>query len=117
MPTPRVRWRFRFAAVAIVASDSTRSAATSFRDTVAPMYATDSRDNWQRAGELSAAFLLNYDEVPRVHRPYPGPDRSDAAPRLCLHAAIQDEKPVLVLSGRDAAAVSDAIKQLRPSEA
>jgi hypothetical protein len=30
---------------------------------VAPSYSSDSRVDWQRAGELNAAFLLDYDEV------------------------------------------------------
>ena len=41
---------FRFAAVAIVASDSTRPAVTSFRDTLTPTYGADSVHDWQRAG-------------------------------------------------------------------
>jgi hypothetical protein len=107
---------FRFSAVALVASDSTRSAAASFRDRLAPTYGTDSRVNWQRVGELSAAFLLDYDEV----REFAGriPDLTG----LMRHRGFafmmphQTRSRVLVVSGRDATAVSDVIKQLQPSE-
>ena len=57
---------FRFSAVAIVSSDSTRPAVAPFREILRPTFGTDSRVNWERVGELNAAFLVTYDEVLRV---------------------------------------------------
>lgn len=106
---------FRFSAVALVAGDSTRSAVASFRDRLAPTYGTDSRVNWQRVGELSAAFLLDYDEVREFA------DRIPDLTGLMRHRGFAFMMPhktrsrVLVVSGRDATAVSDVIAQLQPS--
>jgi len=105
---------FRFAAVAIVASDSTRVAVAALRDTLSPTYGTDSRLDWQRAGELSAAFLLDYGEVDEFA------DRIPDLTSLMRHRGFAFMMPhktrshVLVLTGRDAAAVSEVIKQLQP---
>ena len=107
---------FRFAAVAIVTSDSTRPAIAAFRETLNPTYGTDSRLDWQRAGELNAAFLLDYDEVVEFA------DRIPDLAGLMKHRGFAFMMPhktrshVLVLSGRDAAAVSDVIKQLQPAK-
>jgi hypothetical protein len=107
---------FRLSAVAIVASDSTRSAVASFRETVGPTSVTDSRVNWQRFGELSATFLLDYEAVREFA------DRIPDLTALTKHRGFAFVMPyktrsrVLVLAGRDAAAVTDVIKQLQPSK-
>jgi hypothetical protein len=108
---------FRFSAAAVIASDSTRSAVASFRKTVSPTYGTDSRMSWQRIGELSAAFLVTYDEIREFA------DRIGDVDALMKHRGFAFMLPhktrsrILVLAGRDAAAVSDVINQLQPSKA
>jgi hypothetical protein len=107
---------FRFAAVAIVASGSTRAAVATLRDTLSPTYSADSKLDWQRAGELNAAFLVDYDDVQEFA------DRIPDLTSLMKHRGFAFMMPhktrshVLVLSGRDAAAVSDVIKRLQPSK-
>jgi hypothetical protein len=107
---------FRFSAVALVTSDSIRPAVASFRDTLAPSYGTDSRADWQRVGELNAAFLLNDDDVREFA------DRIPDLPGLMRHRGFAFMMPhktrsrILVVAGRDATAVSDVIKQLHPSK-
>jgi hypothetical protein len=106
---------FRYAAVAIVSSEATRPAAALLRDTLSPTSGTDSTLDWKRAGELSAAFLLDYDEVRQFA------DRIPDLSGLMKHRGFAFMMPhmtrshVLVLSGRDLAAVSDLIKQLQPT--
>ena len=107
---------FTFSAVAVIASDALRPAAASFRQTIAPTAAADSRANWQRIEELNAAFLVTYDEVREFA------DRIPDLATLTTHRGFAFILPhnkkshVLVLAGRDAAAVSEVIKQLQPAK-
>jgi hypothetical protein len=108
---------FRFSAAAILASDSTRSAVASFREAVAPTYSTESRATWRRVGELSAAFLVSYDDV----REFAGdiPDLSGLMQRrgFAFMLPHNTRSRRLVVAGRDATAVADAVKQLQPPRA
>ena len=107
---------FRFSATAVIASDALRPAAASFRAMIGPIGATDSRANWQRIDELNAAFFLTYDEA----REFAG--RIPDFPTLITHRAFAVMLPhnkkshLLVLAGRDAAAVSEVIRRLQPSK-
>lgn len=107
---------FRFSAVALIASDALRPAAASFRGLIAPTGGTDSRENWQRIEELNAAFVLTFDEA----REFAGriPDFSTLTTRRGFAAVVPHNRKshVLVLAGRDAAAVAEVIKQLQPSK-
>jgi hypothetical protein len=107
---------FKFSAVAIVASDSIRPAVASFRETIAPTYGTDSRASWQRVGELSAAFLLDYDEVREFADRIPDLTGLMKYRGFAFILPYKTRSRILVLSGRDAAATSDVIKQLQPSK-
>ncbi|HEY7173192.1 MAG TPA: hypothetical protein VH417_20210 [Vicinamibacterales bacterium] len=108
---------FRFGAMAILASEATRPAIASLRETVKPTYDVDTVLEWQRAGELSAAFLRNYDEVREFA------DRIPALTELMRHRGFAFVLPyktrsyLLVLAGRDAAAVGDVIRRLEPENA
>jgi hypothetical protein len=107
---------FRFSAVAVMASETLRPAAASLRQAIGPTAATDSRENWQRIEELNAVFLLTYDEA----REFAGriPDFSTLTTRRGFAVVVPHNKKshLLVLTGRDAAAVSEVIKQLQPSK-
>jgi hypothetical protein len=108
---------FRFSATAVLASEALRPAAASFREIIAPTGATDSRANWQRIEEFNAAFLVTYDEAREFA------DRIPDFPMLTTHRGFAVIVPhnkkshLLVLAGRDAAAVADVVKQLQPSKA
>jgi hypothetical protein len=106
---------FRFAAVAIVASDSMRPAVTAFREAVTPSYGADSRSSWERFGELSAALLLDYDEVRELADRIP--DLASLVKRrgFAFLMPYKTRSSVLVIAGRDAAAAADVIEQLQPS--
>jgi hypothetical protein len=107
---------FTFSAMAVIAGETLRPAAASFRQTIGPMAATDSKANWERIDELNAAFLLTYDEVREFA------DRIPDLPALMTHRGFavmiphKKKSHVVVLAGRDAAAVSEVIKQLQPSK-
>lgn len=109
--------KFRFAATALLAGDSMGPAVGAFRDAVGPTYTVSTLPEWRRAGELSAVFLLDYNDVRQFADQIP-----DLA-SLVTHRGFAFINPyktrghVLVLSGRDAAAVVDVVKQLRPSDA
>jgi hypothetical protein len=118
---------FRFSAMAVIASDALRPAAAAFRGIIAPTGGTDSRENWQRFEELNAAFLVTYEEARESIRLKPDSTwfagRIPDLPTLTTHRGFAVLVPhnkkshVLVLAGRDAAAVSEVIKQLQPSKA
>jgi hypothetical protein len=106
---------FTFSAVAIIANDALRPAAASFRAAIGPTGTADSRANWQRIEELNAAFVLTHDEAGEFADRIP----DFAALTRCRGFAVMlrhnRKSRVLVVSGRDAAAVSEVIEQLRPA--
>ena len=108
---------FRFSAVAIIASDATRAAVASFQETVAPTYSANTRAEWQRAGELSAAFLVDYGEVQEFASRIPDLEALMKHRGFAFLLPYQTRSRVLVLAGRDAAAVGDVIKRLEPAKA
>ena len=118
---------FRFSAMAVIASDALRPAAAAFRATIGPTGATDSRENWQRIEELNAAFLATYDEARELIRLKPDstsfadriPDFSTLTTHRGFAVIVPHNKKshLLVLAGRDAAAVADVVRQLQPSKA
>lgn len=108
---------FRFAATAIIASEATRPAVAVFREVVSPTYSTESRATWQRVGELNAAFLVSYGDIGEFA------DRIPDVKGLTQHRGFAFLLPhntrgrILVLAGREAAAVTDVIRQLQKSKA
>jgi hypothetical protein len=107
---------FRFSAVAVIASDALRPAAASFRGLIAPIGATDSRENWQRIEELNAAFLVTYEEAREFADRIPDFQMLTTHRGFAVLVPHNKKSHLLVLAGRDAAAVSDVVKQLQPSK-
>jgi hypothetical protein len=107
---------FRFSAVAVIASDALRPAAASFRATIGPTGATDVRANWQRIEELNAAFLVTYDEAREFADRIPDFQTLITRRGFALMLPHNKKSHLLVLAGRDAAAVAEVVKRLQPSK-
>ena len=108
---------FRFSAAAIIASDSTRSAVASFREVVSPTYSTESRATWRRIGELSAAFLVNYEDVREFSDGIPDLNGLVTHRGFAFILPYKSRSRMLVVAGRDATAVAEVLKQLQPPRA
>ena len=107
---------FRFSAMAVIASDALRPAAASFRAMIGPIGATDARANWQRIDELNAAFFLTYDEAREFAGRIPDFETLITHRGFAVMLPHNKKSHLLVLAGRDAAAVSEVIKRLQPSK-
>lgn len=107
---------FRFSAMAVIASDALRPAAASFRAMIGPIGATDARANWQRIDELNAAFFLTYDEAREFAGRIPDFETLITHRGFAVMLPHNKKSHLLVLAGRDAAAVAEVVKQLQPSK-
>jgi hypothetical protein len=107
---------FTFSAVALLAAEPMQPAVRALREAMGTSYSVDSLPEWRQAGELNAVFLVDYDDVRQFA------DRIPDLPQLLTHRGFAFITPymtrshVLVLSGRDADAVTALIKQLSPSK-
>ncbi len=98
---------FRFSATALLASDPMQPAVRAFRDAVKPSFSVASMPEWQRSSELSAVFFLNYTDVPQFADRIPNLSTLLAHRGFAFITSYKSRSHVLVLSGRDADAVSD----------
>jgi hypothetical protein len=108
---------FTFSAVALLAGDPMQPAVRAFIDAVGSTYTVSSVPEWRRAGDLNAVFLLDYDDVRQFADQIPNLASLMTHRGFAFITPYKTRGHVLVLSGREAAAVIDVVKQLRPQEA
>ena len=104
--------RFALSSCALIASDAMRPAVQEFRKALSPWFTVDTQAEWEAFGELNAVLFLRYDEVRQFSSRVP-PLNSLATHRgFAFVTPYKTKSRVLMLAGRDPAAVADVVARL-----
>ena len=104
--------QFALSSTALIASDRLQSAAQRFRKAFSPRFTVDTQLEWETFGELSGVLLLDYDEARQYAGLVPLLDTFTTHRGFAFVTGYKTKSRVLMLAGRDPAAVGDVVARL-----
>jgi hypothetical protein len=104
--------KFALSSSALLASDRMQSAAQQFRTAFSPRFSVSTHEEWQTFGELNAVLLVDYDEARQFASQVPLLDTLATHRGFAFLTGYKRKSRVLMLAGRDAAAVRDVVARV-----
>jgi hypothetical protein len=104
--------RFALSSSALIASDPMQSAVQQFRKAFRPWFTVSTQVEWQTFGELNAVLFLGYDEARKFTSQVPRLDSLRTHRGFAFVTGYKTKSRVLMLAGRDPAAVADVVARL-----
>jgi len=105
---------FTLASAALIGNDAHQPAITKFRRAFNVWFTVGTVDEWRKFEELSGVFFVTYPDLPPDLPTIPDLDQASRHRAFAFTARHHSKSRVIVLAGRDAAAVAELVDRLAP---